>query len=82
MSASPVHAQGRPCPPFPCPAPDRSASSPHIPPPPCRINYIIGKDTWVEMWPEADECQDEENEKRCQDLASFTDDMITFGCPN
>uniref|UniRef100_A0A8C0LCB7 Complement C3 n=1 Tax=Canis lupus dingo TaxID=286419 RepID=A0A8C0LCB7_CANLU len=47
-----------------------------------KINYIIGKDTWVEMWPEADECQDEENEKRCQDLASFTDDMITFGCPN
>nr|XP_025844272.1 complement C3 isoform X2 [Vulpes vulpes] len=47
-----------------------------------KINYIIGKDTWVELWPEADECQDEENEKRCQDLASFTDDMITFGCPN
>uniref|UniRef100_A0A452SFQ1 Complement C3 n=1 Tax=Ursus americanus TaxID=9643 RepID=A0A452SFQ1_URSAM len=46
------------------------------------ISYIIGKDTWVELWPEAEECQDEENEKQCRDLASFTEDMIVFGCPN
>ncbi|XP_019490300.1 PREDICTED: complement C3-like [Hipposideros armiger] len=46
------------------------------------ISYIIGKDTWVELWPEADECQDQENQKLCQDLASFTENMIAFGCPN
>ncbi|KAF0887297.1 CO3 protein, partial [Crocuta crocuta] len=47
-----------------------------------KIKYIIGKDTWVELWPEADECQDEENEKQCQDLANFTENMVVFGCPN
>lgn len=46
------------------------------------LSYIIGKDTWVELWPEADECQDEENQKLCQDLANFTENMIVFGCPN
>ncbi|XP_044900676.1 complement C3-like [Felis catus] len=46
------------------------------------IKYVIGKDTWLEQWPEADECQDEENEKLCQDLANFTENMVVFGCPN
>ncbi|XP_016053478.1 PREDICTED: complement C3 [Miniopterus natalensis] len=46
------------------------------------IKYIIGKDTWVELWPEADECQDEENQAVCRDLASFTENMVVFGCPN
>uniref|UniRef100_A0A667ILG0 Complement C3 n=1 Tax=Lynx canadensis TaxID=61383 RepID=A0A667ILG0_LYNCA len=46
------------------------------------ISYIIGKDTWLEQWPEADECQDEENEKLCQDLANFTENMVVFGCPS
>ena len=46
------------------------------------ISYIIGKDTWVELWPDADECQDEENQKHCQDLANFTENMVVFGCPN
>ncbi|XP_037361109.1 complement C3 [Talpa occidentalis] len=46
------------------------------------IKYIVGKDTWVELWPEADECQDEENEERCRDLASFSETMVVFGCPN
>ncbi|XP_049732541.1 complement C3-like [Elephas maximus indicus] len=45
-------------------------------------SYIIGKDTWVELWPEAEECQDEENKKRCEDLGAFTESMIVFGCPN
>lgn len=34
------------------------------------ISYIIGKDTWVELWPEEDECQDEENQKQCRGRAS------------
>ncbi|KAK1342821.1 hypothetical protein QTO34_015588 [Cnephaeus nilssonii] len=46
------------------------------------IKYIIGKDTWVELWPEADKCQDDENKKLCRDLASFAQNMIVFGCPN
>uniref|UniRef100_A0A667IIH8 Complement C3 n=1 Tax=Lynx canadensis TaxID=61383 RepID=A0A667IIH8_LYNCA len=46
------------------------------------ISYIIRKDTWVELWPESDECQDEENEKLCQDLANFAENMVVFGCPN
>ncbi|CAK6445567.1 unnamed protein product [Pipistrellus nathusii] len=46
------------------------------------IKYIIGKDTWVELWPEEDECQDDENKQLCKDLASFKENMIVFGCPN
>ncbi|XP_007952673.1 complement C3 [Orycteropus afer afer] len=45
-------------------------------------SYIIGKDTWVELWPEADECQDEENRKQCRDLEAFVESMVVFGCPN
>ncbi|XP_003798046.1 complement C3 [Otolemur garnettii] len=45
-------------------------------------SYIIGKDTWVELWPEAEECQDEEYQKQCQDLGAFTESMVVFGCPN
>ncbi|XP_035139768.3 complement C3 [Callithrix jacchus] len=46
------------------------------------ISYIIGKDTWVEHWPEEDECQDEENQKQCQELGTFTENMVVYGCPN
>uniref|UniRef100_H0W536 Complement C3 n=1 Tax=Cavia porcellus TaxID=10141 RepID=H0W536_CAVPO len=46
------------------------------------MSYIIGKDTWVEAWPEAEECQDEENQQQCQDLGTFTENMVVFGCPN
>ncbi|XP_041524938.1 complement C3-like [Microtus oregoni] len=45
-------------------------------------SYIIGKDTWVELWPEAEECQDEENQKQCENLGAFTENMVVFGCPN
>ncbi|XP_057627122.1 complement C3-like [Chionomys nivalis] len=45
-------------------------------------SYIIGKDTWVELWPEAEECQDEENQKQCENLGAFTETMVVFGCPN
>ena len=36
----------------------------------------------MELWPEAEECQDEENQKQCEDLANFTENMVVFGCPN
>nr|P12247.1 RecName: Full=Complement C3 alpha chain [Oryctolagus cuniculus]AAA31190.1 complement component C3 alpha-chain [Oryctolagus cuniculus] len=45
-------------------------------------SYIIGKDTWVEFWPEKEECQDEENQKHCEDLGAFAESMVVFGCPN
>ncbi|XP_049981294.1 complement C3 isoform X1 [Alexandromys fortis] len=45
-------------------------------------SYIIGKDTWVELWPEAEECQDEENQKQCENLGAFTEYMVVYGCPN
>ncbi|XP_059107928.1 complement C3 [Peromyscus eremicus] len=45
-------------------------------------SYIIGKDTWVELWPEADECQDEENQQQCENLGTFTENMVVYGCPN
>jgi hypothetical protein len=51
-------------------------------PPASSTSYIIGKDTWVELWPDAEECQDEENQKQCQDLGAFTESMVVFGCPN
>ncbi|XP_055965521.1 complement C3 [Sorex fumeus] len=46
------------------------------------IKYIIGKDTWVELWPKEDDCQDEANEKLCGDLVAFTNSLMVFGCPN
>ncbi|XP_021487496.1 complement C3 [Meriones unguiculatus] len=46
------------------------------------VSYIIGKDTWVELWPEAEECQEMENRKQCEDLGSFAESMVVFGCPN
>lgn len=45
-------------------------------------SYIIGKDTWVEFWPEKEDCQDEENQKQCEDLDAFAESMVVFGCPN
>ncbi|XP_076977052.1 complement C3-like isoform X2 [Tamandua tetradactyla] len=45
------------------------------------ISYIIGKYTWLELWPQEEECQDEEYQKLCQDLNFFTESMIVFGCP-
>lgn len=33
-------------------------------------SYIIGKDTWVEHWPEAEECQDQKYQKQCEELVS------------
>ncbi|KAL1782782.1 complement C3 [Sigmodon hispidus] len=45
-------------------------------------SYIIGKDTWVELWPEAEECQDAEYQKQCENLGAFTETMVVFGCPN
>lgn len=36
----------------------------------------------MEPWPEAEECQDEENQKQYQDLGAFSESIVVFGCPN
>ncbi|XP_072005861.1 A.superbus venom factor 1-like [Engystomops pustulosus] len=43
-------------------------------------SYIIGKDTWIEWWPNERECQDEENKIQCDDFADFTADLEINGC--
>ncbi|XP_044874425.1 complement C3-like [Mauremys mutica] len=38
------------------------------------LSYIIGKDTWIEKWPNEDEC-------RKPDFLEFSEAMAMFGCP-
>jgi integrin beta 2 len=42
--------------------------------------YKVGM--WVELWPEAEECQDEENQKQCQNLDASTESIVVLGCHN
>uniref|UniRef100_A0A8D0GR95 Complement C3 n=1 Tax=Sphenodon punctatus TaxID=8508 RepID=A0A8D0GR95_SPHPU len=42
--------------------------------------YIIGKDTWVEKWPNDDECQEEQFQNLCQEFQEFSNDMTMNGC--
>uniref|UniRef100_A0A670KLN3 Complement C3 n=1 Tax=Podarcis muralis TaxID=64176 RepID=A0A670KLN3_PODMU len=44
------------------------------------FNYMISKDTWIEKWPNDDECQDEEFHDLCIDLSQFSNTLMTFGC--
>ncbi|KAM3846036.1 venom factor-like [Vipera latastei] len=45
------------------------------------ISYIITKNTWIERWPNEDECQDEEFQNLCEDFAQFSNTLTIFGCP-
>ncbi|XP_030052736.1 complement C3 [Microcaecilia unicolor] len=45
------------------------------------ISYIISKDTWIEWWPNDEECQDSINVEICTSLQEFSESMMTFGCP-
>ncbi|KAG8573855.1 hypothetical protein GDO81_008882 [Engystomops pustulosus] len=47
---------------------------------PSGYSYIIGKDTWIEWWPNERECQNEENNKQCDDFADFTANLEINGC--
>ncbi|XP_050190168.1 complement C3, partial [Myiozetetes cayanensis] len=47
-----------------------------------RFSYLIGKDTWMEMWPSEGQCQDPEFETLCQDFIQFSEAMSLFGCPS
>ncbi|XP_078242739.1 A.superbus venom factor 1 isoform X2 [Pogona vitticeps] len=44
------------------------------------VNYLIGKDTWIERWLDDDECQEEEFENLCNDLIQFFNTLTILGC--
>eukprot|EP00079_Xenopus_tropicalis_P034282 XP_017948053.1 PREDICTED: A.superbus venom factor 1-like isoform X2 [Xenopus tropicalis] len=45
-------------------------------------SYIIGKDTWIEWWPNERECQQRENLDLCDDFETVSDNLEIVGCPN
>ncbi|XP_061871330.1 complement C3 isoform X2 [Colius striatus] len=47
-----------------------------------RFSYIIGKDTWLEMWPSEVACQEPDLQPLCQDFIEFAEAMTMFGCPS
>ncbi|XP_043940642.1 venom factor-like [Protopterus annectens] len=44
--------------------------------------YVIGKNTLLEWWPNDVECQDIQYQKICTDFIEFSENMLSFGCPN
>ncbi|XP_044850424.1 venom factor-like [Mauremys mutica] len=45
------------------------------------LSYIIGKDTWIEKWPNEDECRKPDFQRLCQQFLEFSETMTMFGCP-
>ncbi|XP_044865894.1 complement C3-like isoform X1 [Mauremys mutica] len=45
------------------------------------LSYIIGKDTWIEKWPNEDECRKPDFQNLCQEFLEFSQTMTMFGCP-
>ncbi|XP_075433712.1 complement C3-like isoform X2 [Ascaphus truei] len=48
---------------------------------PSGFAYIIGKETWIEWWPNEGECQDPEHRNICDDFFEFSDNLDQVGCP-
>ncbi|XP_039193190.1 complement C3 [Crotalus tigris] len=46
------------------------------------ISYLITRNTWIERWPNEDECQDEEFQNLCNDFTQLSNTLTIFGCPN
>ncbi|XP_070597686.1 A.superbus venom factor 1-like isoform X2 [Erythrolamprus reginae] len=44
------------------------------------ISYLITKNTWIERWPNADECQDDEFQNLCEDFTQLSNTLTIFGC--
>ncbi|XP_033029165.1 A.superbus venom factor 1-like [Lacerta agilis] len=44
------------------------------------FNYFISKDTWIERWPNEDECQDEDYQNLCNEFAEFSSNIGIYGC--
>ncbi|KAM5170452.1 complement C3 [Mantella aurantiaca] len=49
---------------------------------PSGYSYIIGKDTWIEWWPNNRECQDPENEILCDNFLILSENLELTGCPS
>ncbi|XP_077117906.1 A.superbus venom factor 1-like isoform X1 [Ranitomeya variabilis] len=47
---------------------------------PSGYSYIIGKNTWIEQWPNEKECQNAELQNRCEDLLQFSEELEILGC--
>ncbi|CAJ0959278.1 unnamed protein product [Ranitomeya imitator] len=47
---------------------------------PSGYSYIIGKNTWIEQWPNEKECENAEVMTRCDDLFEFSIDVEIMGC--
>lgn len=47
-----------------------------------RFSYLIGKDTWLEVWPTEVACQEPDLQALCQDFIEFAEAMTMFGCPS
>ncbi|KAM7138919.1 complement C3-like isoform 2-T2 [Macrochelys suwanniensis] len=45
------------------------------------LSYIIGQDTWIEKWPNEDECQEPDFQNLCREFLQFSEAMTMFGCP-
>ncbi|XP_032066071.1 complement C3 [Thamnophis elegans] len=46
------------------------------------FSYLITRNTWIERWPDEDECQDDEFQALCDDFAQLSETLTVFGCPN
>uniref|UniRef100_A0A8D0GSR7 Anaphylatoxin-like domain-containing protein n=1 Tax=Sphenodon punctatus TaxID=8508 RepID=A0A8D0GSR7_SPHPU len=46
------------------------------------FTYLVGQNTWIEKWPNEEECQEEQFQRLCEDFEEFSSDMSMFGCPN
>ncbi|KAH0628757.1 hypothetical protein JD844_010252 [Phrynosoma platyrhinos] len=44
------------------------------------VSYLISKDTWIERWPDDDECQDENLQDLCNDFIRFSHSLTFLGC--
>ncbi|XP_069460432.1 complement C3 [Ambystoma mexicanum] len=44
------------------------------------FSYIIGKDTWIEWWPNEEECQKNDHVAICEEFVQFAERVMIFGC--
>ncbi|KAM3924657.1 venom factor-like [Leptodactylus fuscus] len=47
---------------------------------PSGYSYIIGRDTWIEWWPNNRDCQKKENRQKCDDFYEFSENIEFNGC--
>lgn len=42
--------------------------------------YVLSKSTWIEWWPNEEECQTAENMQLCLNIETFVENFENFGC--